>query len=147
MIKEDINRSVDHSDLTDEERKAKGLETEAETEARVAKTKVEKNKQPKTRAPAATPKTASKETETMAKKNGSSKKTSKASDRAPRIVLSEKQLGETRESVKLLPSVIKMAEKIQKKRKLETLSEAVEGMIVTAFGRLATLERYNTANA
>lgn len=83
---------------------------------------------------------------TAAKKPAAKKaaKPKKTADRAPRLALSEKQLAEPRETIRILPAIKKMVEKYGKTKDLD-VNEAAEKMLMTAVGRLGALARYNSA--
>ncbi len=67
----------------------------------------------------------------------------------PRIVLSEKQLGESRdETVRVRPSVMKMVETFAKSRKgmrteFASTADAVEHLLVKAIGRQNAVDRHS----
>jgi len=95
----------------------------AQKEEKVSKTKSKKPAKPK------------------AEKKVTKPKKAAAVERAPRLKLSDKQLAEARETIRVLPAIVRMIEKYGKTKDLNT-NEAAEKLIMTAIGRIAALQRY-----
>lgn len=126
MDEKNLSEGVDHSDHTEEEKKVRGIETKMS--GKEIKEKMKKK--------TATAKNGAKVKKAAkpAKKNGA---------RAACVIFSENDLSKPREVIRIIPAALKMVEQFAKKRGFESTNEAAEAMIKTAFGRVATLDRYN----
>jgi len=126
--------------MENESTKSKSDELIERAEANSLAQKEEKVSKTKSKKPAK-PKAEKKVTKPKAEKKAPKPKKAAAVERAPRLKLSDKQLAEARETIRVLPAIVRMIEKYGKTKDLNT-NEAAEKLIMTAIGRIAALQRY-----